>query len=64
MAGVPEAGPLGVDPRSGRPLSHAQAGMLVGAEKASEFEVVVPRQAHEPALEVAPQHGHAADSTG
>src|SRR5271165_2429876 len=35
--------------------------MLIGAEETPELEIVVPRQALEPALEVAPQHGHAAD---
>ena len=61
MAGVPEVGPLGVDPGRGGPLAHAQAGVLVGAEEAPELEVVVARQALEPAPDVAPQHGHAAD---
>src|SRR6516225_10246082 len=54
VAGMPEMGLLGVDPGRGGPLAHAQAGALVGTEEVPELEVVVARQALEPAPEVAP----------
>src|SRR5882672_5254849 len=61
MVGMPELGPLGVDAGGGSPFSEAQAGVLVGADEAPKFEVVVARQSLEPAPEVTPQHGHTAD---
>src|SRR5437763_10594357 len=61
VAGMPEVGPLGVDPRRGGPLAHAQAGVLIGTEEVPELEVVVAWQALEPTPKVAPQHGYAAD---
>src|SRR4026207_238516 len=57
VAGVPEMAPLGLDPGCGGSLAHSQTGMLVGAEKTPELEVIVARQALEPTPEVAPQHG-------
>src|SRR5260370_26582584 len=44
VAGMPESGPFRVDPGCGRPLAHAQTGVLVGSEEAPELEVVVARQ--------------------
>src|SRR5690242_7184957 len=61
---MPEVGPLGVNTGGGGPLAHAQAGVLIGAEETPEFDVVVARQAFEPAPEIAPQHSHAADQHG
>src|SRR5215510_4279087 len=61
MAGVPERSPFGVDPSYGGPLAHAQASVLIGAEKAPELEVVIAWQTLQPAFEVAPQHRHATD---
>src|SRR5262249_14947800 len=61
VAGMPQAGALGVDPGGGCPLAQAQAGMLIGAEEAPELEIVVAREALEPASEIAPQHGRAAN---
>ena len=43
VAGTPELGLLGIDPSRGGPLSHTQAGMLVGAEEAPKLEVIVAR---------------------
>ena len=54
MAGMPEPSPLRVDSVRGGPFAHMQAGILVRAEEASEFDIIVARQAHEPAFEVAP----------
>ena len=41
---MPELRPFGIDPGGGRTLAQAQAGDLVGAEEAPEFEIVVARQ--------------------
>ena len=43
VAGMPEVGPLGVDPGSGRSLTHTQAGVLIRTQKAPELEVLVAR---------------------
>src|SRR5512132_2877253 len=43
VAGMPEVGPLGVDPSCGGPFPHAQAGVLVAAEVSPELEVLVAR---------------------
>lgn len=61
MAGIPEPSPLRVDSGGGGPFTHMQAVILIGAEEASEFDIIITRQAHEPALEVTPQHGEAAE---
>src|ERR1700692_652042 len=58
---MPEVRPLGFGPEGCGPLSHAQARVLVGAQKAPELRIVVARQGLEPAPEVARQHGYAAD---
>ena len=41
VAGVPETGPLSVDPGRGGPLSYAQACVLVGLEETPELQIVI-----------------------
>ena len=43
VRGMPKLGSLGVAPGRGGPLTHAQVGVLVGAEEALELEVVARR---------------------
>ena len=43
VAGVPDMGPLDVDPGSGGPLAHEQTSVLVGAEEPPELNIVVAR---------------------
>src|SRR6185437_15571384 len=61
MSGVPKLRPLGVNAGCGGPLAHPQAGMLIRLEEPPELHVVVARQTIEPASEITPQHGSAAD---
>src|SRR6516225_8311059 len=53
--------PLSIDPGSRGPFAHTQTGVLVGTEEAPELQVVIARQALEPAPEIAPQHRRTAD---
>src|ERR1700680_2815304 len=56
VACVPEGGALRVDSGRGGSLAHPQAGVLVGAKEAPELEIVIARQALEPAREGTPKH--------
>jgi len=49
---MPEPGPVGANPGISGPLGHAQAGMLVGTEEATELQVVIARSALEPPSEI------------
>src|SRR5689334_20032965 len=64
MTGIPEARPFGLRPQRCGLLSDAQTGALVGVQEAPELRIVVARKALEPAPDVAPQHGDAADHRG
>src|SRR3954447_8539545 len=61
---MPEVRALGFGTESRGSLSHAQARMLVRAQEMPELRIVIARQGLEPALEITPQHGHAADDSG
>src|SRR5438046_346794 len=64
MSGMPKVRALGFGPDGCSPLSRSQASILVGAQEVPELWIVVTRQALEPAPEVTPQHGYAADHRG
>src|SRR3974377_620820 len=57
VVGVPEVIPLSVDTGRRGLLSDAQARVLVGLEETPKLQVIVARQALEPASEVTPHHG-------
>ncbi|MBA7672866.1 hypothetical protein ES703_81053 [subsurface metagenome] len=58
---MPEVCPFIFEANGGGALSRPQAGALVGTQEAPEFRIVVARQAEQPAAEISPQHGNAAD---
>jgi hypothetical protein len=49
---MPEPGPVGANPGINGPLGHAQAGMLVETEEATELQVVIVPSALEPPSEI------------
>ena len=58
---MPEVRPLIFEANGGGALSRPQARVLIGTQETPEFRIVVTRQALQPASEVTPQHGDAAD---